>query len=126
MGQVIQFNRSERRGARRQRTGVPAHLNGHLVELGNLSLGGVCGGTIEVVSHSEIALEIGDQAELRLPRPAVIREDIGFSEPISFCPPVTVVIVRKSGSNKTFGACFLDLNDAEADLVRELMQRGNS
>ncbi len=125
MGKVIQFKRSDRRGRQRRATRVLAHLNGYLVELTDLSLSGLGGGSVELLSYSDIDLAVGDQAELRLPRPALIESDPDFGHPTTFSAPIQVEVVRSCSGTRSFGARFEALSAPQITLIQDLMLRGS-
>ncbi len=125
MGKVIQFKRSDRRGRQRRATRVLAHLNGFLVELTDLSLSGLGGGSVELLSYSDIDLAMGDQAELRLPRPVRAECDFDFGHSTSFSAPIPVEVVRSCSGTRSFGARFEALSDPQIALIQDLMLRGS-
>lgn len=125
MGEVIQFKRSDRRGRQRRMTRVLAHLNGFLVELTDLSLSGLGGGSVELLSYSDLNLRLGDQAELRLPRPVLAESDADFGHSTSFSAPIPVEVVRSCSGTRSFGARFDALTDQQIALIQDLMLRGS-
>ena len=110
MGEIVQFNRLDRRGGRRRMARVLAHLNGYLVELTDLSLSSLGGGAVELLSYSDTGLEVGDRAELRLPRPVLSDSDPDFGHPTTFSPPIPVKVVRTCNGTRSFGARFAEAN----------------
>ena len=125
MGEVLSFKPSDRRTQRRRTTRTLAHLNGYLVELIDLSVSGVAGGSVELLSYSEIGLEVGDQAELRLPRPVLDEDDPDFGHPATFSAPIPVEVVRSSHGTRSFGARFAALSGPQIALIQDLMLRGS-
>lgn len=125
MGDVVDFRRSERRYQTRRTARLLAHLNGFLVELTDLSLSGLRGGSVELLSYADIGLEVGDHAELRLPRPGAAEGEIDFSSATTFSAPILVEVIRRSSGTRSFGARFANLSQPQVDLIEELMLRGS-
>ena len=126
MGEVVHFRRSERRYEKRRTARLLAHLNGYLVELTDLSLSGLGGGSVELLSYADVGLEVGDRAELRLPRPGATEAQLDFSAATTFSAPISVEVVRCSTGTRSFGARFANLSQPQIDLIDELMLRGGA
>lgn len=104
----LRITRKERRRDRRRGLQLEAVLSGHPVTLTDVSTAGF-GVAIDATEKMPYDFRVGQQLRLEIERPG--------GEPLS----LQVEIVREAGANGVLGGVFLDLSDAEYNLIEALV-----
>jgi len=116
MIQRVSFSTKEQRRDQRRAVSIEASLDGHAVQIVNLSLTGVGGGGVELLETEALELQEGQYAVL---------EFRGEND-----QPVTlnIEIRRVFEDTGEFGAVFHDISAADFDAIESLMfpRRGNA
>ena len=121
----IRLTAKERRETPRRRAQMPAMLNSHLVEITDLSLGGVRAGTVEIVADCDIYIAPGENATVRLPAETDFDGDLDLAEPFEFSEPLDLEIVRVAKSGRLLGGRFIGLSDRQRRFLAKRIQGGD-
>jgi len=104
----LRITRKERRRDRRRGMQFEAVLGRHLVTLTDVSTAGF-GAAIDATEKTPYDFRVGQRLRLEIERPG--------DDPLS----LQVEIIREAGANGVLGGVFLDLSDAEYNLIESLV-----
>jgi hypothetical protein len=116
MRQRVAYSSKEHRRDQRRAVSIEASLDGHPIEIVNMSLSGIGGGTVELHEREELDLQEGQYAVL---------EFRGDNEQRV---ALNIEIRRVFSDTGEFGAVFHDISAADFDAIERLMfpRRGNA